>query len=202
MIYYPSIQEASALLNTLNKISPISELFMSSHDAERWLTYHRHELPDEVTIAIGVSRLTIIHDNWDFVLKIGFLDEEDVSQIEIKRYKEIQHLRLQSLFKPIMLLFIYKSEFGVNIPIYVQERCETVEEEEIFKYAPDGWYVAEGRRGKDAGNQLLLAVRASLPRRVWLRFKHYINKYNLWDLHIGNWGIDMLGNLVVIDYGC
>jgi len=111
------------------------------HQASEWECEHENWLCDNnITITSGYTRVVVIPEESDWVLKFNFDDEDfsqDFNRNELNNYQRAVEAGLDKYFAATYLLGIY-----CGTPTYIQERVRCDDDEisySFYEYAKDNY---------------------------------------------------------------
>lgn len=159
---------------------------------------------DYCEIASGATKLVIIADNSDYVLKIPFSDYVDHCELEAENYHLAQKEGVEWAFAECDFLFDFANFVNVenNVPVYVMERCE-IGEQVLFDYLGESGshlydeYTSGGYSGGECDIEEFLEEEFGEDFSAYIEFKE---DHDITDIHEENVGLSSRGTWVLTDY--
>lgn len=168
---------------------------------------------DEVSLAAGETKVVIIFNNEDWVMKIPFnfavcktkYRYDDFCRIEAKNYSRAIEEDLERFFAPMYFLGDYGFEDGCcdfSCPIYIMEKIE-VDEDVNSDYAASNYegdeddYDDYDFSGEDGA---MICLESSWAIDETINLWDFLCKYHINDVHVGNIGFNKDGRYIICDY--
>lgn len=162
-----------------------------------------------IHVDYGATRVVVVADNLDWVLKFDFQNaglSHEYNELEVKNYQYACEWNLEDCFAAMYFL-----EKVNSIKVYAQERVridDDLTSDSFYEYTLQNYYSDEDSDDEDVrenawedSNELdnedrIYAMVDNLTARELVRFT---NRYDINDLHSGNWGYRD-GDPVLVDY--
>ena len=204
------IESAELLLNELTRFSCFEEFFKdrreeTADDCE-WTTHQSFFDIDSLCIARGLTKMVIIDDNLDYVIKIPFawvngsISMKDYCRIEAENYQRAVDACVDEYFAECFYGGKFECELDgekVKVPFYLMEKVDCDEEKvtsDICSQLDDSSYDCE--YSSEAVEELFkLYYGADEHDRVY----EFCEKMFINDIHTANVGFRN-GRLVFVDY--
>ena len=168
---------------------------------------------NKVSLASGETKIVIIFDDEDWVIKIPFnfagvkpsYKYDDFCHIEAKNYKRAVEENLEKFFAPMYFLGDYEFEDGCcdfSCPIYIMKKIE-VNEDVNSEYAASNYEGDEDDyddcdfSGEDGA---MICLDSSWTVNETINLWDFLCDCNINDVHTGNIGLDENGRYIICDY--
>ena len=182
---------------------------------DEWVNSHYHFLKDKHCYLVhGMTRVVVINEDFPWVLKFNFKNEKmrrDYNFLEAKYYELACEEGIEEFFAATYFLKNID-----DVDVYVQEKVEADEDavsSSFFEYTLENYFsdrVVENEEDEDKLNDDAWDEANSLDNeeRIYAMIENYsdarrvvdfASKYQINDLHSGNWGYRD-AQPVLIDY--
>lgn len=153
----------------------------------------------------GASKVVFVDDEWDWVIKIGFMRETNTCfvargtdfnycEIEANLYRSAENNHLEEFFAAT-----YECGEVDGVSVFIQEKVTTIEgelEDKVYEYCSShGRWDDEGFESEDYISAILGDEFDDFAGLV-----EFVEENGINDLHALNWGRTTDGRIVMIDF--
>ena len=212
-------EKAHALFEELNQTTEdFDKLLNGQISHEKWYRINKDRIPENLRIESGCTRIVIWdNDECDFVYKINkYTDTIDYCAQEVAVYHKAMEYHVEDCFAWTEKLFDY-----CGVGIYAMEYCDVEADllsSEAYEYAARDYCEYNGYDYDNLSDEpeeelrsamedceysetsgLMELASSKMPTTLFEKFSEFVNKFELCDLHAGNWGFRN-HQLVLTDY--